>query len=605
MKKKIIAVIVLLTMLLGFIIYYYKTPQKTSYKVLKVKEADLLYIDLNKNNRIDDNELIKLADVSAFRPIKNDFSTNWSKKLNLSIEQYLKTGYLARNWAIAALEGQDVSLDIDRIEYSKDKKYGYSYITFKNQDYGIMLLKNGLGFSYKNSKNKNYYIYQNLPQVKNNSKELDKLSFVLFNSSSGIIHKLDCEFVNSIKNAELILKKDALVHHTPCKVCFLSEKIINEYSIPKSIGKYPRSVYKKDGFIEMYLINPLELKKPNPNCDTLVCKRLVEEINSSNSTIDMALYGVGDQKAVIEALRMAKKRGVVIRAVVDYSKNQDSTYPKTKEFSEEFSAVVDKTSSLMHNKFFIFDNKKVITGSTNLSSTGTGGYNANIFLVINSGIIANTYKQEFDQMFNSKFSIKKIENKIGQDKWVKAYFSPKNDVYNNLIQNKIKNANKEIFLSIFYLTDKNLINELILAKKRGVEVLVLLDALCANNFKNNVKLLREAKIPVIVENWGGKNHEKTMVIDSNFLISGSLNFSKSGFYKNDENILLIENKVLASYYRDYYLYLFSSIDKKFLKLIPRAEGFDSKNSCYDGIDNNFDGKIDSEDDGCKVQKPNK
>jgi hypothetical protein len=46
------------------------------------------------------------------------------------------------------------------------------------------------------------------------------------------------------------------------------------------------------------------------------------------------------------------------------------------------------------------------------------------------------------------------------------------------------------------------------------------------------------------------------------------------------------------------LFLFNSIDKKFLFTIPRAEGKESINSCYDGIDNNFDGNIDSKDKGC-------
>ena len=32
---------------------------------------------------------------------------------------------------------------------------------------------------------------------------------------------------------------------------------------------------------------------------------------------------------------------------------------------------------------------------------------------------------------------------------------------------------------------------------------------------------------------------------------------------------------------------------------PKAEGFDSPGSCLDGIDNDFDGKIDSFDKGCK------
>ena len=152
------------------------------------------------------------------------------------------------------------------------------------------------------------------------------------------------------------------------------------------------------------------------------------------------------------------------------------------------------------------------------------------------------------------------------------------------------------------MTDKKLINELINAKKRNVNVMVLLDSVAASNFKDRVYLLRNNSIPVVVENWGGKNHEKTIMIDSKILILGSCNFSRNAFEKNDENVIKIVNTDIASFYRDYYLYLFNSIDRKYLHYIPRAEGIESKNSCYDRIDNNFDGKIDLEDDGCKNLK---
>ena len=147
-----------------------------------------------------------------------------------------------------------------------------------------------------------------------------------------------------------------------------------------------------------------------------------------------------------------------------------------------------------------------------------------------------------------------------------------------------------------------MIFDLIQAKARNVEVLVILDAVGANNFKDRVNLLRRNNIPVIIENWGGKNHEKTILIDNEILVFGSCNFSKNGFLKNDENMVVVKNSAIAKFYSDYFLYLFNSIDKKFLKFFPRAESFDSKNSCYDGLDNNYDGKVDNLDVGCQTVK---
>ena len=69
--------------------------------------------------------------------------------------------------------------------------------------------------------------------------------------------------------------------------------------------------------------------------------------------------------------------------------------------------------------------------------------------------------------------------------------------------------------------------------------------------------------------------------------------------KNDENVLIFKSTDIAGFYRKHFLNLYNSIDNQYLKITPRAESFESGNSCYDGIDNNFDGKIDSDDIGCK------
>ena len=90
-----------------------------------------------------------------------------------------------------------------------------------------------------------------------------------------------------------------------------------------------------------------------------------------------------------------------------------------------------------------------------------------------------------------------------------------------------------------------------------------------------------------------------MVIDGKYFITGSANFSYSGAKKNDENVLIFKSTDIAGFYRKHFLNLYNSIDNQYLKITPRAESFESGNSCYDGIDNNFDGKIDSDDIGCK------
>ena len=62
---------------------------------------------------------------------------------------------------------------------------------------------------------------------------------------------------------------------------------------------------------------------------------------------------------------------------------------------------------LMHNKFVVFDNKTVYTGSMNFSPTGTSAYDVNNVVIINSKNIAELYTKEFEQMLDGKFHTKK------------------------------------------------------------------------------------------------------------------------------------------------------------------------------------------------------
>ena len=78
-----------------------------------------------------------------------------------------------------------------------------------------------------------------------------------------------------------------------------------------------------------------------------------------------------------------------------------------------------------------------------------------------------------------------------------------------------------------------------------------------------------------------------------------MNFSKSGENYNDENLILIKDKNFASAYKQHFLHLWKNIPDKWLYKNPGAESKNSVNSCYDGIDNDYDGKIDAQDTMCR------
>lgn len=394
------------------------------------------------------------------------------------------------------------------------------------------------------------------------------------------------------QNTQEFSKNTALFKQTPLKIN-PKDKLIIESRIPDFA----------EGNIALFLINPLKYPLPSSRARTNLAQAIIYNIDNAKNTIDFALYGIEEQDEILNALIRAKRRGVIIRGIVDSNPGALDVYRDTCKLRNFFGAKSDNSLFIMHNKFFIFDNQKVLTTSANLSSTGSGGYNSNTGLIINSKNLSNAYLKEFEQMYANKFHRNKEKNellnlRLDENTLLNLYFAPMSDILTPILT-EIKNAKSEILVSAFYLTHRDIIKELIEAKNRGVSVFITLDALGAYKFKERIEPLKQSAIKVKVENWGGKNHQKNILVDKCVFITGSANFSKSAVLKNDENTLIIKNCALGKAYRDYYFKLYNSISDKYLFKYPRAEGFDSGNSCYDGIDNDFDSKIDKDDESCK------
>jgi phosphatidylserine/phosphatidylglycerophosphate/cardiolipin synthase-like enzyme len=202
-------------------------------------------------------------------------------------------------------------------------------------------------------------------------------------------------------------------------------------------------------------------------------------------------------------------------------------------------------------------------------------------------------------MYEGKFHNSKLSNDNKTNDDIEIYFSPQDKPIENCILNLIREAKQYIRISAFVITENRITTELINANKRGVDIKIIVDALNASTQHSKHKELRSANIKVKAENYAGKMHSKSIIVDDEYVILGSMNFSNSGNKRSDENIVVLKNKQAAMFYRAFFDYQWDRIADKWLKYTPRAEGKDSIGSCSDGIDNNYDGKTDSEDDACK------
>ncbi len=595
MKEKVAAFFIIL-IFLAFAWFQISISGKTP--VIGVITPEIIQVDINNNHKVDDNETICAAGVKTFSANLQKLRQEDAKNAGLTFEQAAAIGYLSDEFVSKLLLGNNVKLKfLD--EKHADCRAAKIYINDKN--YSEILYENG--FDLKS------------PEFQAIKERAAKLNLVIYNHKSKKFHTLDCKYGQAAHDAVILLKKEIPSGAKPCKYCHVKKlpapksQKSHKY-ITEKVTKAPATI--TDGSTKLILTDFTTILKPDRNCSHSVCKEFVHLVNSSLSSIDIALYGWADIPQIAMALKNAEQRGVTVRIVYDTKTNSENYYPETDEFVKKFKNVradriegnSTQTNMLMHNKFAIFDNQKVYTGSMNFSTTGFSGFNQNNVLIINSSKIAELYTKEFEQMYSGKFhSLKsKTENNkqldINGTKY-SVFFSPQDKQISRNIVPLIKNAKEYIYIPAFLITHKTLSSALIEAYERGIDVRLIVDATNTGTRNSTFKLLRTKGVPVKVENYAGKMHTKAMIIDNKYIVTGSANFSNSGENKNDENMLIIENPKLADFYRKFFLYIWQKIPEKYLKYTVRAESKYSIGSCYDGIDNNFDGKIDAADAGCR------
>jgi len=584
----LVGIILIFFMFLGFDCW-----KKSEKIVMKIITPTVFEIDLNNNQIFDDGELICLPEITSF--LTQMSQKEFAEKLNISFKDSIALGYIAEEYSEKILNGERVKLKFTG-EKTSDCRYANVYIN--NIDFSKKLADEGFGIINSKIVNKEKF-YEKL-------KIAQKLNLVILNHTSNKYHTLDCQY-GQIARDTIILKKSQLpVDSVPCKFCHINNK-----KESNKVETYPLII--SNGSIKLLLTDFTLKLKPDSKCDSNVCREFVSLINNTNKNIDMALFGYDNIPEVNTALINAINRGVKIRLVYDENNDNIKYYESTNDLANivnesksDRSSNTAETNMLMHNKFIVFDNQKVLTGSMNFSKTGLSGFNSNSMLIINSKEIAQKYTNEFEQMFSGKFHNNKIsfqnnKFKIGEA-YLSIFFSPQDKIINTQIIPLIDNAKKYIYIPAFIITHKELSDALINAKNRGIDVKIIIDATNPDGKGSKIKNLRQNNVIVKTENYAGKMHSKTIIIDDIYLITGSMNFSKSGETKNDENVVIIEDTRLANYYRGYFEYIWKKIPDKYIKQNVRSESIYSIGSCSDGIDNNFDGKIDSEDAGCKKAK---
>ncbi len=148
------------------------------------------------------------------------------------------------------------------------------------------------------------------------------------------------------------------------------------------------------------------------------------------------------------------------------------------------------------------------------------------------------------------------KNKIKLIKNINIFSSKENFLKQKIIK-KINSAKNKIFIEIYLLTDQEIKNAIIKAKKRWVKIKIILEKNIYKSRNLNLKNFLEFKKNKIDIVWSNPknyklNHSKLLIID-NLLILSTWNLTKTTFTKNKDFFIFCYDKKIKSKFEKIFL----------------------------------------------------
>lgn len=332
----------------------------------------------------------------------------------------------------------------------------------------------------------------------------------------------------------------------------------------------------KNSFLE-----PQVFFSPN-DTDSLTSpyRALTNLIQSAEKNIYIVAYELNIYN-LIQLLIQKQQSGIDVNIFIEAD---SAKVPETKFLIEQLKknnvrVYLDKRKSgIMHNKFIIIDENKVLTGSANFSLNAFF-QQFNDVVIINNSKLARKYLNQFFILVKPSYTKKKkfIRKKIEIIKTkslvhpiiYQLAFSRQGykviDFYNQQLT-----GCKDIRFLIFAFSSKPIVEKMKDCLKKKAKVVGIFD----NSFESEnitkswktipFQVLWKSGANVKYDNLREKIHHKTTIINGKKVITGSFNFSRNAEKNNDENMLVIQSSKIAKIYLNRFNYLWKKFPSQTL-----------------------------------------
>ncbi|MDZ4763252.1 MAG: phospholipase D-like domain-containing protein [Chloroflexota bacterium] len=281
-------------------------------------------------------------------------------------------------------------------------------------------------------------------------------------------------------------------------------------------------------------------------------ENLAAAIGGVQRTLDIAAFEF-NVPSLTTAVLAAKARGVRVRVVTDDEhgiEDEDTTLGQLE--AANIPIVNDNRSALMHNKFMILDSAVVWLGSWNYTINDTYRNNNNAIALRSRQAVEN-FQAEFDEMFVQGLfgprSPSQTPNPFfTQDGIAIATFFAAEDNVIDAVNTTLTGAQRSIDFLAFSFTLDTMRDVILSRANAGVNVRGIFERTGSETEFSELRPLFCAGLPMRQDGGSFVLHHKVFIVDRQFVLAGSFNFSASASDSNDENLLIINDPDLAALY---------------------------------------------------------
>src|ERR1039458_4587405 len=130
---------------------------------------------------------------------------------------------------------------------------------------------------------------------------------------------------------------------------------------------------------------------------------------------------------------------------------------------------------------------------------------------------------------------------------VQVYFSPKGGATEAVV-NALDQATNSVLVQAYSFTSAPIAKALVDAHRRGIRAQVILDHSQRTEKYSEADFLKHSGIPTLIYAQHPIAHNKIIILDGYLVLTGSFNFTRAAEEHNAENLLVINDPVLAKQY---------------------------------------------------------